>query len=60
VKRHPLPPAWPEWLYIGPISPVPDLEAEVDGYPAALAGRVVSVELGEGGGYARITRRGRS
>ena len=48
-----------EWLYTGPLEPVRDLAAEVDGYPEILAGRVARVELGAGGRYARITVRGK-
>ena len=48
-----------EWLHAGPLEPVRDIAAEVDGYPEILAGRVVAVELGAGGRYARIALRGR-
>lgn len=48
-----------DWLYTGPLSPIRDLASEVDGYPEILAGRVVRVELGDGGRYARIELRGK-
>ena len=49
--------AEPEWLFAGPLHRLSaeGLVTEVEDYPETIRGRVIAVQLGDDGRYARVT-----
>lgn len=47
----------PQWLYTGPLRALTAeaLVTEVADYPETIRGRVIAVQLGDDGRYARVT-----